>query len=305
MTQSPQPVSSSLFLVFVGIDVAKDKLDLARSDSGELLTVEQRPARHRQARRICSPPANRSASSSKPPADWNASLLEALLEANLPVALVNPGRVRHFAIGMSILAKTDRHRRPGAHASSLQLAQPRLAQKRSENQAELDALVTCRRQLARAEPIQHNSRLTTTSPNAIRSHRRRPQDAGQADRGAGQQDPPHSSIPTMTSSISIACSARCPASGRCSSATLLAELVSWATPTAAKSASLVGVAPFNRDSGKLQRQTLHPRRTHSGALRPLHGHPRRHALQSDSASPFASPQQRQKGNRTKSSSSPA
>src|SRR5438270_351968 len=34
-------------------------------------------------------------------------LLAALLDAELPVALLNPARVRHFAKGLGILAKTD------------------------------------------------------------------------------------------------------------------------------------------------------------------------------------------------------
>ena len=49
-------------------------------------------------------------------------------------------------------------------------AQPRLAEKRSKNQAELDALVTCRRQLAGARAQQQtNRRGATVSRAALRS----------------------------------------------------------------------------------------------------------------------------------------
>lgn len=34
-------------------------------------------------------------------------LLNALLEASLPVVRVNPGHLRHFAKGLGLLAKTD------------------------------------------------------------------------------------------------------------------------------------------------------------------------------------------------------
>ena len=45
-------------------------------------------------------------------------------------------------------------------------ADVRLTQKRSANQAELDALITCRRQLCAARTAQSNARLTTDSKAA-------------------------------------------------------------------------------------------------------------------------------------------
>ena len=67
-------------------------------------------------------------------------LLDALLDASLPAARVNPGHVRHLAKGLGILAKTD-----AIDAAVLvefaRVAEPRLAVKRSKIQVELDALV--------------------------------------------------------------------------------------------------------------------------------------------------------------------
>jgi transposase len=84
-----------------------------------------------------------------------------LLEANLPAALVHPGRVRYFAKGLGVLAKTDRI--DGRVLLRFgQLASPRLAEKRSRNEAELRDLVACRRQLV-ASRVQQSNRRGATS----------------------------------------------------------------------------------------------------------------------------------------------
>src|SRR2546430_1681265 len=84
----------------------KDTLDLARSDSGELLTF--RNDAHGIGRMVALLAAARPARIVvESTGGLERPLLEALLDVDLPVALVNPGRVRHFAIGIGILAKTD------------------------------------------------------------------------------------------------------------------------------------------------------------------------------------------------------
>jgi transposase len=243
MTQDPSlPVSS----LFVGIDVAKDKLDLARSDTGELLALGNDP---QGIRRIVDLLA-----AAKPrcivvesTGGLERPLTEALLDANLPVALVNPGRVRYFAIGCGILAKTD-----PIDASVLmkfaQLAEPRLAQKRSANQAELDALITCRRQLTAARTQQANARLTTTSKDALKSI-----DAVLAaldkqidalDRKIRQlidSDDDFKHLDRQLRSV--------PGVGPVLSSTLIAELHELGDTDRREIGALVGVAPFNHDSG--------------------------------------------------------
>ena len=177
-------------------------------------------------------------------------LLDALLEADLPVALVNPGHVRHFAKGIGKLAKTDR-----IDAKVLvefaRLAAPRLAQKRSKNRAELEALVTCRRQLTLVRTEQSNRRGVTASPAARRAIDRvlktldKEIDAldGQikklidADDDFGHLDKLLQSVPGV---------------GPVLSGTLLAELMELGTIGRRQVGALVGVAPFNCDSGRFK-----------------------------------------------------
>jgi len=91
---------------FVGIDVAKAKLDLARTDDAKILTVNNDPNGIRQIvdalRRT--PPSLIVIEST---GGLERPMLDALLDADLPVALVNPRNVRQFAMGIGILAKSD------------------------------------------------------------------------------------------------------------------------------------------------------------------------------------------------------
>lgn len=239
---SPQPVS----FLFAGIDVAKDKLDLARSDTGELLTFPNDA--HGIGRIVAllatARPARIVVEST---GGLERPLLEALLDADLPVALVNPGRVRHFAIGIGILAKTD-----PIDASVLmefaRLAEPRLAQKRSDNQAELDALITCRRQLTAARTEQANCRLSTRSASAqksidtvLKTLDKQIELLEQKIRKLIDSDDDFKHLDRLLRSV--------PGVGPVLSSTLLGELHELGSTDRRQIGALVGVAPFNRESG--------------------------------------------------------
>jgi transposase len=243
MTPGPsQPVSP----VFVGIDVAKDELDLARSDAGELLVFPNDASgvgRVVELLKAASPACVVIESTG----GLERRLLDALLDAGLPAALVNPGRVRHFAIGIGILAKTD-----PIDASVLmafaRLAEPRLAQKRSANQAELDDLITCRRQLTRARTAQGNCRLTTRSADAVKcvdavlkALDRQVDALDRKIRRLIDSDDDFKHLDRLLRTV--------PGVGPVLSATLVAELRELGTTDRRQVGALVGVAPFNRDSG--------------------------------------------------------
>lgn len=167
MDVNVQPAPSSAGPLYVGIDVAKDKLDLARSDTNRVQTFGNDPAGIAAiaAMMLADKPAVIVIEST---GGLERPLLQALLEAGLPAALVNPGRVRYFAKGVGVEGKTDRID-AGVLVCFGQKAAPRLAQRRAANELELRDLVACRRQLTATRTQQSNRRGTTTSKAALRS----------------------------------------------------------------------------------------------------------------------------------------
>jgi transposase len=243
--------SSSDSLYFVGIDVAKAKLDLARSDTGEILTCGNDPQGIGRIvdslRRV--PPEIIVIEST---GGLERPVLDALLEADLPVALVNPRNVRHFAMGIGTLAKTD-----PIDARVLvefaRLASPRLAEKRSANQVELDALITCRRQTAQLKAIQLNRRGATASKTAIKTIDailktlgREIERLDKKIRALVESDDDFDSIDKLLRTV--------PGVGAVVSATLLAELKELGSTSHRRVSALVGVAPYNHDSGTMKGQ---------------------------------------------------
>jgi transposase len=233
--------------LFVGIDVSKEKLDLSRSDHGQLLLflnddrgIADIVALLEKAGSACIVVESTGG--------LERRLVDALLDAGLPVALVNPSRVRHFAIGIGILAKTD----PIDAAVLMrfaQLAEPRLAQKRSAHQTELDQLITCRRQLTAARTAQSNCKLSTTSKPAIRSIDAvlktinvQIQTLDAQIRKLINSDDDFKHLDKLLRTV--------PGVGPVLSSTILAELHELGTTDRQRIGSLVGVAPFNRDSGR-------------------------------------------------------
>ena len=247
MTQPPSTTVSIPF--FVGIDVALDKLDLGRTDSDKLSSFTNDADGIRQVVDLLRAAAP-TLTVVEATGGLERSLLHALLDAGLPVSLVNPAHVRHFAKGLGIRAKTDAID-ARVLAQFARLASPRQAQKRPENQLELEALVTCRRQLTHVRTEQTNRRKRTDSKAALKAI-----DAvlkaieTQIDhldaqiRKLIESDDDFNSIDKLLQSV--------PGVGGILSATLLAELGELGSTDRRQISSLVGVAPFNHDSGQLK-----------------------------------------------------
>jgi transposase len=234
--------------LFVGIDVAKDKLDLARSDAADaILTVANDAAGIAEV--VATLAAARPAVIVvEATGGLERPLVDALLDAALPVALVNPGHVRHFAKGLGILAKTDAIDAK-VLMSFARLAAPRLLQKRSANRAELEALLTCRRQLVHVRTEQTNRRGVTASKAAVRSIdavlKTLKRQILELDRQIaklieGDDDLNH--LDRLLRSV--------PGVGAVLSGTLLCELAEIGTVGRRELSALAGVAPFNDDSGR-------------------------------------------------------
>jgi transposase len=238
--------------VFVGIDVSKRHLDLARTDApGRVRRFDNDPAGVRAL-----VDSLRTAAAAAPASvvlestgGLERPLLDALLDAALPAALVNPRNVRHFARGLGRLAKTD-----AIDASVLaefaRLAEPRLSVKRPEKQVELEALVTCRRQLMLSQTEQANRRASTRSAAALRAIdavlgtlRQQVADLEAQIRTLIDSDDDFGSVDKLLTSV--------PGVGPVLSATLLSGLAELGATRRTTISALVGVAPFNNDSGTL------------------------------------------------------
>jgi transposase len=92
--------------IFVGIDVSKDRLDVAVRPSGECFAVErnQRGLRELIARLTALAPT---AIGIEATGGYEAVVVANLAAAGLPVVVVNPARVRAFAQALGKRAKTD------------------------------------------------------------------------------------------------------------------------------------------------------------------------------------------------------
>jgi transposase len=229
--------------------VAKTKLDLADSTCDRVLTVGYDEAGISQIvqRMLALKPQLIVVEAT---GGLERRIVAALLDAGLPIAVANPRHVRHFALGMGLLAKTD-----SIDARVLALyarhAQPRVSQKRPENQAELDALVSRRRQLLDTRTEESNRLETTDSKLARQSIRTIVQaldkQVQKIDKQIAQliaDDQDLSGKDQILRSV--------PGVGAVVSATLLSQLPELGKLNRKQISALVGVAPYNHDSGKLK-----------------------------------------------------
>src|SRR3989449_680363 len=234
--------------VFVGIDVAKSRLDVALHPSGATWTVpnseagiaglvaqlQQLPVTHIVLEAT---------------GGLEIPLLGALGAAGLPAVAVNPRQVRDFAKALGRLAKTDRL---DAQVLALFAERVRPALRPLPDQATqaLSAWVARRRQLVEMLTAEKNRRgqASPAIQADIATHiawlEARLE---QLDKELGQhlkQSPLWRAQDDLLQSV--------PGVGPVLSRTLLADLPELGTLDRKQIAALVGVAPLNRDSGTLR-----------------------------------------------------
>ena len=171
---------------------------------------------------------------------------KALSEAGFAVAVANPTRVRRFADALGILAKTDKiDAQVIAHFASV--VKPFANERQTPLEEQLAAFVERRRQLL-VELVAEKNRLST-SPDCVRDDienhityiEERVDSLGAQIQACIQQ------IPEWQARAEIIDSA--PGVGPVTASTLVAELPELGRLSNKKIAALVGVAPFNKDSG--------------------------------------------------------
>jgi len=235
--------------VAVGIDVAKHTLDIHLHPLNRALHVDNTGDGIAQLLQHLQPLAvARIAVEST--GGYERGVMAALLEAHAPVALVNPRPVRHFAKGMGYEPKTD-----PIDATALALyahhAQPRLTPPRSPDHDALRELVARRQQLVEACTRQRNY-LEHARLDAVRDSIRRVQQQLDTEilaiEALIQQH--IDARPDLTARYRIMQSVK--GIGPAIARVLVSELPELGHIDRRKLAALVGVAPFNNDSGRRQ-----------------------------------------------------
>jgi transposase len=231
---------------YVGIDVSKDKFDVAVL--GEKHTRQVANTKKGIAKLIKQmktwPPQLIVVEAS---GGYEEALVLALFEAGLPVALVSPQRVRQYARAKGRLAKTD-----PLDAQLLaeygKAIQPRLFVGKSAARQQLSARVGRRNQLNAMLQAEKNRRRGQTG--AVRSSLEKviaclAAELKQMDQEIQALIREHPELQTQEKLLRTAKSI-----GAVTAATLLADLPELGQLDRQQVAALVGVAPMNADTGK-------------------------------------------------------
>jgi len=233
--------------IVVGIDVAKDTLEVATS-AAERWACSNDPKGQRALRERLRH-SGVSLIVVEATGGYETALVSTLAQANLPVVLVNPRQVRQFARALGKLAKTDR-----IDAEVLvrfgQQAAPEVRPLPDEQTQLLDALLTRRQQLL--EMIQAERNRLEHALGPIRTDIRETiaflvKRLKQTDRDLDDQLR-HSPVWREKEQLLKAI----PGVGRQMLLTVLATLPELGRIPRKQLAALVGVAPYNCDSGTLR-----------------------------------------------------
>lgn len=236
-------------VAFIGIDVAKDKLDIhIRPDNRDFSEANSPKGYENIIKMLPEPTSCLIVLESTGP--YHKPLAEALLKVGHFVAVANPRQVRSFAIGMGLLAKTDKiDARIIAHYA--ETARPRTITISPEIQVKIVELVTRRRQLIEMRTAEQN-RLETIHIKAVsRSLEKMLKTIDEQIKVIEKQiadllksDDDWNDKAELLLTV--------PGVGPITVASLLADLPELGQLNRKEIAALAGVAPYNNDSGRKQ-----------------------------------------------------
>jgi transposase len=236
-------------LTWIGIDVAKASLDLHFLPSGQNHSLTNNSAGHRKLQQLLPEPAC-CRIVLEATGGYERQLVAQLLDAGYHVAVVNPKRVRDFARGLGLLAKTDRI---DAHvlARFAEAVGPAPTEKTPEKQAEIQQLVARRRQLIDLRTQESNRWDLTTAKTARKSIQAvlntleaQIRDVEAAIEELVEADDDWRQKTQLVKSV--------PGLGTVTASTLVADVPELGKLNRQQISALIGLAPFNRDSGKHQ-----------------------------------------------------
>jgi transposase len=234
---------------FVGIDIAKGSFDVAFLPQGQPLTLPNDHEGVQQLRQHLAT-AGTCLLVVEATGGYQRQLAAELLDAGHHVAVVNPRQVRDFARALGILAKTDRIDAQvlARYASQLQ---PPSAEKTPEKQTLLQEIVARRRQLVEHRTAEKNRLQTAVSPTVRQSIRRLIDQLNKQIQKLETElldlikaDPQWKAKADLMQTVTGV------AHG--TSTALLADLPELGQLNRQEIAALVGLAPFNHDSGRFR-----------------------------------------------------
>jgi len=244
---SPHSQGRVMEPVYIGIDVAKDRLDVHVRPTGEafalardaagLEALGERLAKLKPALVVLEATGG-----------FEVTVAAALAAARLPLAVVNPRQIRDFARATGRLAKTDALD-AAAIAHFAAAVKPEARPLPDAAAQALGELVARRRQLIEMMVAERHRARQLTQRRLVKGVERHlamlqkelsalEQDLDDAVRGS----------PAWRDSEDLLTSV--PGIGNTTARTLIADLPELGTLDRKQIAALVGVAPFNRDSGK-------------------------------------------------------
>jgi transposase len=213
----PRPVS-----IWAGIDVSKDRLDVHLRPSLIVL---------------------------KATGGFETTVAAALAGAGLPIAVVNPRQIRDFARALGKLAKTDAIDAK-VIAIFAEKIRPPAQPVASQDAQRLAELVARRRQIVEMIGMEANRRKRAADKRLVKKIDRHlaflEKELAQVD---ADMDEGVRASPAWRDTEDLLTSV--PGIGPVTARTLIAELPELGRLDRRKLAALVGVAPFNRDSGRI------------------------------------------------------
>jgi transposase len=231
---------------FVGVDISKERLDIGVSREGESWQAnnDEVGIRNTANRLVEIQPALVVVEST---GGRETALVVELCARQIPVALVNPGRVREFAKSLGLLAKTDKL---DAHllARYGKAAELQPSVLPSTDIQHLSALMSRRRQLIQILSMEKNHSLSTALNLRPRLQEHIAWLEQELDRLTEEIQQAIQATPLFKEKEHILRSAK--GVGRITASILLSDLPELGQLDRKKIAALVGVAPFNNDSGR-------------------------------------------------------
>jgi transposase len=234
--------------MFVGIDVSKAQLDVAIRPTSERASVANDQAGIKALVKWLDK-IHPTLIVLEATGGFERQVTHALVSAELAVVVVNPRQVRDFAKATGQLAKTDRID-ADVLAHYAEAVRPQLRPLPDAVTLELRALIARRRQIIEMIGSENNRLAMASKPvrKRIDAHIRwLEQELERADKDLDrtiQQSPIWRENEELLRST--------PSIGPVTSRTLLAELPELGTLDRKQISALVGLAPFNRDSGTLK-----------------------------------------------------